>query len=66
MSTSTRLADVSDSRRLGSGIKLASDEVKKAGSDARTVAVPSSERDKDIARGLTLDDFGGRSDALGG
>jgi hypothetical protein len=52
-------------RRLGSGIKLASDEAK-AGSDARTVAVPSLEREKDIARGLTLDDFGGRSDALGG
>jgi hypothetical protein len=65
MSTRTRRADVSDLRRLGSGIKLASDEVK-AGSDARTVAVPSSERDKDIGRGLTLDDFGGRSDALGG
>ena len=60
-----RHADVSDSKRLGSGIKLTSDEVK-AGSDAGTVAVPSSERDKDIARGLTLDDFGGRSDALGG
>ena len=65
MSTRIRRADVSDSRRLESGIKLASDEVK-AGSDARTVAVPSSERDKDIARGTTLDDFGGRSDALGG
>jgi hypothetical protein len=65
MSTRTRRADVSDVKRLGSGIKLASDEVK-AGSDARTVAIPSSERDKDIARGLTLDDFGGRSDALGG
>jgi hypothetical protein len=65
MSTSTLRADVSDLRRLGSGIKLASDEVK-AGSDARTVVVPSSERDKDIGRGLTLDDFGGRSDALGG
>jgi hypothetical protein len=44
---------------------LESDEVK-AGSDARTVAVASSDRDRDIARGLTLDDFGGRSDALGG
>jgi hypothetical protein len=65
MSTYTRRADVSDARRLESDIKLASVEVK-AGSDARTVAVPSSERDKDIARGLTLDDFGGRSDALGG
>ena len=65
MSTHTRRADGSHSRRLEPGIKLESDEVK-AGSDARTVAVPSSERDKDIARGLTLDDFGGRSDALGG
>ena len=65
MSTRTRRADGSDLRRLGSGIKSTSDEVK-AGSDVRTVAVPSSERDKDIGRGLTLDDFGGRSDALGG
>ena len=65
MSKYTPRADVSESKRLGSGIKLASDEVK-AGSDARPVVVPSSERDKDIARGLTLDDFGGRSDALGG
>jgi hypothetical protein len=30
------------------------------------VAVRSSERIVGIASGLTLDDFGGRSDALGG
>ena len=65
MSTCTRRGRVSDLRRLRSGIQLASDEVK-ADFDAKMVAAPSSERDKDIARGLTLDDFGGRSDALGG
>jgi len=54
-----------DLRRLSSGIKSAGDEVK-ADSAAKKVAVPSSENDTDTARGLTLDDFGGRSDALGG
>ena len=54
-----------DLRRLSSGIKSAGDEVK-ADSAAKKVAVPSSENDPDTARGLTLDDFGGRSDALGG
>ena len=54
-----------DLRRLSSGIKSAGDEVQ-ADSAAKKVAVPSSENDTDTARGLTLDDFGGRSDALGG
>jgi hypothetical protein len=54
-----------DLRRLSSGIKSAGDEVK-ADSAAMKVAVASSENDTDTARGLTLDDFGGRSDALGG
>jgi hypothetical protein len=65
MYTCTRRGRVSDLRRLRSGIKLASDEVK-ADSDAKMVAAPSSEKDTDVAGGLTLDDFGGRSDALGG
>jgi hypothetical protein len=34
--------------------------------DAENVAVQSSERDAAVASALTLDDFGGRSDALGG
>ncbi len=54
-----------DLRRLGPGIKSAGDEVR-ADSVAKKVAVPTSENDTDTARGLTLDDFGGRSDALGG
>jgi len=52
-------------RRLSPGIKSAGDEVK-ADSAANKGAVHWSEKDTDIARGLTLDDFGGRSDALGG
>ena len=52
-------------RRLSSGVKTAGDEVE-AGSNAKKVAVHSSERDTDTAPGFTLDDFGGRSDALGG
>jgi hypothetical protein len=54
-----------DLRKLSSGIKSAGDEVK-ADSATKKVAVPSSEKDTDTARGCTLDDFGGRSDALGG
>jgi hypothetical protein len=50
---------------LRSGIKSASDEVK-ADFDARKVDVHPSEKVTVIADGLTLDDFGGRSDALGG
>jgi hypothetical protein len=52
-------------RGLRSGIKSAYDEVK-ADRDARRAAVRSAEEVADMTRGVTLDDFGGRSDALGG
>jgi hypothetical protein len=51
--------------RLRYGIESAREELC-AEFDSKTVAVHSSEKVADIARGLTLDDFGGRSDALGG
>jgi hypothetical protein len=38
----------------------------KADSDGKKVSVRSSEKQVEIASELTLDDFGGRSDALGG
>ena len=65
MYTYTRRHRASDLKRLSSSIKSAGDEVE-AGSNAKKVAVHSSERDTDPAPGFTLDDFGGRSDALGG
>ena len=65
MYTYTRRHRASDLKRLSSSIKSAGDEVE-AGSNAKKVAVHSSERDTDTAPGFTLDDFGGRSDALGG
>ena len=65
MYTCTCQGRASDLRSLRSGLKSASGEVK-ADFDARKVAVHSSEKDTDVAGGLTLDDFGGRSDALGG
>jgi hypothetical protein len=55
----------SDLRRLSSGIKSAGAEGKVC-SDAKKVVVLPSERDTDGAGGFTLDDLGGRSDALGG
>jgi hypothetical protein len=61
----TRIDRASDLRRLRSRIKSAGDEVKSE-SDAKKVAGRSSETVADIASGFTLDDFGGRSDALGG
>jgi hypothetical protein len=60
-----RRGRASDLRSLRSGIKSASDEVK-ADFDARKVDAHPSEKVTVIADGLTLDDFGGRSDALGG
>jgi hypothetical protein len=65
MHTNTHQNRASDSKGLGSGIQSTSGEFK-ADLDARKVAVHSSEKVTDIAGGLTLDDFGGRSDALGG
>jgi hypothetical protein len=58
-------ATASELRRLSAGIKPAGDELK-ADYDAKYMAVRSSEKVTDIASGHTLDDFGGRSDALGG
>jgi hypothetical protein len=52
-------------RRLSSGIKSAGDEVG-AESDAKKMRIRSSAKVADMASELTLDDFGGRSDALGG
>ena len=46
-------------------IKSADDETK-ADNDTKLVAVHSSRDEAAIGAGLTLDDFGGRSDALGG
>jgi hypothetical protein len=65
MYTYTRRSSVSDLRSPGSGIKSEGVEVK-ADSEGKKVAVRSSEELAEIARGFTLDDFGGRSDALGG
>jgi hypothetical protein len=54
-----------DVRSLTSYIKTARDELN-AGSDAKKLVLRSSEKLPRIASGITLDDFGGRSDALGG
>jgi hypothetical protein len=55
----------SDSSRRSHADKSA-DEKPPADDDAPQVAVRSSERAASSAARLTLDDFGGRSDALGG
>jgi hypothetical protein len=51
--------------RLNYAIKSAGDETK-AGFDTKMLAVLLSDDNTAIASELTLDDFGGRSDALGG
>lgn len=65
MSFYTRRIRSSDMSRLRYTIKSAGDEVN-ASYDAKKLAGDSSEQDAATAAGLTLDDFGGRSDALGG
>jgi hypothetical protein len=60
-----RIDSVLNLRGLSPRIKSEGVEIK-TDSDANMVAVRSSEKVPDIARGPTLDDFGGRSDALGG
>jgi len=65
MSLYTRRIRSSDMSRLRYTIKSAGDEVN-AGYDAKKLAEDSSEQDAATATALTLDDFGGRSDALGG
>jgi hypothetical protein len=48
-------------------LKSADAKVKvRADHAAKKVAAPRSAKDTALAAGLTLDDFGGRSDALGG
>ena len=65
MRTYKSLDSALDLRRLSSFIRSEGDEVK-ADSDPKKLAVRSTEKLSDIASGCTLDDFGGRSDALGG
>jgi hypothetical protein len=65
MSSYTRRISVSDLSRFRYTVKSADDELR-ADCDAKREAVHSSEKDTDLAAELTLDDFGGRSDALGG
>jgi hypothetical protein len=56
---------VSHLMKASSGVKLARHEIK-ARPDGKKLTVHSPEKARDVARRLTLDDFGGRSDALGG
>jgi hypothetical protein len=65
MTVYTRRPKILDLRRLSYSLSSAGAEFQ-AGADRREVVLLSSEKDADIPRGLTLDDFGGRSDALGG
>jgi hypothetical protein len=65
MSSYTRCITASDLSKLSFAIKSADDDVR-ADYDAKKMPEHSSEKDTGIATGLTLDDFGGRSDALGG
>ena len=65
MSLYPRRKTDSQSSRLSYAMKSAEDQVR-ADSDTKKVAVRSSEYDPVILADLTLDDFGGRSDALGG
>ena len=65
MRTYTRPDSVLPLRRLRSVIQTTRDEIK-AESDSKKVALRASDRLTHIASWLTLDDFGGRSDALGG
>jgi hypothetical protein len=55
---------VSDLRNASYAVKSASDEVE--ADNATKAALPSSENGGTVAPALTLDDFGGKSDALGG
>jgi hypothetical protein len=52
-------------RGVRSGMESACNEVK-ADRDPRRAAVCSTQEVADITSGVTLDDLGGRSDALGG
>ena len=64
MSSYTRRSRTSDLSRFSYTVKSADDDVR-TDHDAKKVDVRSSEKDTAVATGLTLDDFGARSDALG-
>jgi len=55
----------SDSRRFLDPVRPAND-THRAESGFRTVVIPRDESIANVARSLSLDDFGGRSDAPGG
>jgi hypothetical protein len=61
----SRRSRPSNSSRLSYTVKSADDELG-AVDDAKYLAVQSSGKGAAVASALTLDDFGGRSDALGG
>ncbi len=60
--TRTRASDLT---RFNYTLKSADDEVR-VDTSVKTKVIRRSNRDTADARRLTLDDFGGRSDALGG
>jgi hypothetical protein len=64
MSSHRRRNKTSDAGRIGKAITSA--DLRKSNRDAKKAAAPPSEKVIARARALTLDDFGGRSDALGG
>jgi hypothetical protein len=65
MSSYTRRNRVSDLSRFLYTVKPADDEVR-TDYDTKKASVQSPVQDSALVTGLTLDDFGGRSDALGG
>jgi hypothetical protein len=65
MFSSMHMSRVLESTSLGQAIDPADDAVR-AGGDVDGVVARSPEKDDESAAALTLDDFGGRSDALGG
>lgn len=65
MSSYTRRTRALDLSRISYATKSVDHEAK-ADSDTKKMAEHASENDAAIASELTLDDFGGRSDALGG
>jgi hypothetical protein len=65
MSSYTRRTKASDGSRFRNTVNWAND-AHRTDHDVKKLAVQPSDNDSVRARGLTLDDFGGRSDALGG
>jgi hypothetical protein len=64
MSSHRRRNKASDAGRNGNAVTSA--DLPKSNRDAKKAAAPLSEKVIARARALTLDDFGGRSDAPGG